>query len=80
MQQPHDGPPLAPDYLQVRRLMEEDNRKARKAARKAYNEAGKCCTECAVHQAKLAHVQLPASSSDLQRLSLLGAAWRSPAV
>ena len=28
--------------------MEEDNRKARKAARKAYNEAGKCCTECAI--------------------------------
>ena len=46
--QPHLGLPSAPDCLQVRRLMEEDNRKARKAARKAYNEAGKCCTECAV--------------------------------
>ena len=78
--------PSAFDCLQVRRLMEEDNRKARKAARKAYNEAGKCCTGCRVQQvvARPAiqpveqHVQLPASR--LQRLSQLAAAWRSPAV
>ena len=76
--------PSACDCLQVRRLMEEDNRKARKAARKAYNEAGKCCTGCVrpAIQPVQQHVQLPTLSCAwrLQRLSQLGAAWRSPAV